>query len=580
MKGIGQNRLELALLGLIAVVCLGLSILQHRWTGEVSRAERARLRSGLEDQAGRLTRAFDDELRESCRALIPDATDIREQGVLEAHRSRYERWASSHERGLFTRIGIAVPQQGNLALYGISSEGGAITPIEWPPEWETLRAAMTRRMHGEGPPPFVPSHSTLIEFPILDNSRPRHDARPELEWMIFEADLEHLRKKTMPRLLSEYLNSDGEDGYDVSISWANAPGPIVFSTRADKASVAAGADLTTGMFSGDIAGLAARRQRRSGAEGPPPRWTLAIRHRYGSLDAVVSRARTRNLLTSLVLIGMLGGTAWALVRYTARSRRLAEMQFRFAVGVSHDLRTPLTAIRGAAFNIADGVVTEPAAVKRYARLILRNAEELTSMIENVLAFSASLHSRTEEPHETFAVGDLLEHAAAAVAQEVEQAGCRIEVAIDPDLPAVTGDPIAVELAFRNLIANAARHGAQGRWIGVSAGRYSDGVEVRVCDRGPGIPEAERERIFEPFYRGEPTRAAQVRGTGLGLSLVKDTVERHGGTLIGAQLPGGRRAIHGTPAGETSQSHDRPNSAGRRCSGRTVDRCGPAAWPRP
>lgn len=161
-----------------------------------------------------------------------------------------------------------------------------------------------------------------------------------------------------------------------------------------------------------------------------------MRHRAGSLDIAVARARRRNLFASLLLVGLLGGTAWALVQYTGRSRRLAEMQFRFAAGVSHDLRTPLTAIRGAAFNLVGGLVKEPAAIGRYAKLILRNAEELTSMIENVLAFSASLHSGKEERREIFAVGDLLEHAAASMAQEIEQAGCRIELTVAPELPPV------------------------------------------------------------------------------------------------------------------------------------------------
>jgi len=93
------------------------------------------------------------------------------------------------------------------------------------------------------------------------------------------------------------------------------------------------------------------------------------------------------------------------------------MQFRFAAGVSHDLRTPLTVIRGAAFNLVEGVVSEPAAIRRYLKLILRNAEELTSMIENVLAFSASMYSKTGETRDVFAVGDLLQHAVAAVAPE-------------------------------------------------------------------------------------------------------------------------------------------------------------------
>ena len=103
---------------------------------------------------------------------------------------------------------------------------------------------------------------------------------------------------------------------------------------------------------------------------------------------------------------------------------------------------------------------------------------------------------------------------------------------------MAGDPVALELVFRNLIGNAVRHGAGGKWIGVSAARFDDGVEIRVCDRGPGIPETERERIFEPFYRGEQTRSQRVQGTGLGLSLVKTTVERQKGAVEVHNSPGG------------------------------------------
>jgi signal transduction histidine kinase len=356
--------------------------------------------------------------------------------------------------------------------------------------------------------------------------------------MIFDLNEDYVRSKVLPRLVAEYLNPAGEAVYDVSVSWAGPHGAVIFSTRADKSSVAAGADAAAGIFSVDTDATPGRGRGRFRDEWHSSRWTIAVRHRAGSLEIAVARARTRNLVASLVLVGLLGGTAWALVRYTATSRRLAEMQFRFAAGVSHDLRTPLTAIRGAAFNLVEGLVKEPAAIERYAKLILRNAEELTSMIENVLAFSASLHSDKEDRREVFAIGDLLEHAAAAMAQEIEQAGCRIELTVAPELPAVAGDPVALELVFRNLIGNAVRHGSGGKWIGVSAARSTDGVEIRVSDRGPGIPETELQRIFEPFYRGEQTRAQRVQGTGLGLSLVKTTVERQKGTIEVHNSPGG------------------------------------------
>ena len=540
MKRIGQSRMEWALLGVIAAVCAVLSFLQYRWTGELSRAEPALLRGGLNDQVRRLVQAFNDEIRESCLLLAPDANELRENGIAETHKARYEQWAATHDRSLFTHIAVAAPEQGSLRLYSIDSEG-RIAPMEWPPNWETLHAAMTARMNGAGRPPSAPPDSDVIELPVFANPGNRDS---EVEWMIFELNDDYMRSKVLPRLVAEYLNPGGESVYDVSVSRNGPHGPLLFSTRGDHGSVGWGADASAGMFSADMGLTPGRGRGRSHDEGHheearQSRWTIAVRHRSGSLAVAVSRARTRNLAASLLLVGLLGGTAWALVRYTARSRRLSEMQFRFAAGVSHDLRTPLTAIRGAAFNLVEGLVKDPAAVGRYAKLILRNAEELTSMIENVLAFSASLHSDKEpRQREVFAVGDLVQHAASAMAQEIEQAGCRVEVTVAPELPAVAGDPVEVELVFRNLIGNAVRHGAEGRWIGVSAGRAGDGVEVRVSDRGPGIPETELKRIFEPFYRGEQTRAQRVPGTGLGLSLVRNTVERYQGEVEVHNCPGG------------------------------------------
>ena len=536
MKRLNQTRLEWALLGVIGIVCAVLSLVQYRWSSEVSRAERAQLRSGLDEQVLRFTRAFNEEIRESCGILMPEAPQLREDGRERAHLKRYRQWTASHDRSLFSRIGIVVPEDGTLKLYGI--DDGKIEPISWPPDWATLRAEMIARVQDSGPPPTAPHDSKLLEAPIFANPRHRDESGSELEWMIFELNTDYLCNKLLPAMVAEYFNPGGETVYDVSVSQAGPHGRILFTTRPDKGAVTQGADAEAGILSAEIGGSPGRRRGRFHDEGGQARWTLAVRHRAGSLDAVVAQAQRRNLATSLVLIGLLGGAAAALVRYTARSRRLADMQFRFAAGVSHDLRTPLTSIRGAAFNLVSGVVKEPAAVGRYGNIILRNAEELTAMIENVLAFSATLHSGRQDRLESFDVGDLLEHAAAAMAHEVEQAGCRIEVNVAPELPVVSGDPVALEHAFRNLIGNAVRHAAQGKWIGVAAARAGDGVDIRVSDRGPGIPETERERIFEPFFRGEQTRASQVRGTGLGLSLVKEAIQRHRGTVTVQNSPGG------------------------------------------
>ena len=353
--------------------------------------------------------------------------------------------------------------------------------------------------------------------------------------MVVEMNENYIRNKVLPRLVSEYLNPLEQD-YDVSVSPANAEEDVIFSTRKDAKAVAANADATAGLLSVDIGGGRGRGRGRD--QGRGTRWVIAVRHRAGSLEAAVTAARGKNLIASLLLVGLLGGAAWVLVQYTARSRRLAEMQFQFAAGISHDLRTPLTAIRGAAFNLVEGVVKEPAAVSRYLRLILRNSEELTAMIENVLAFSATLQSGKHAQSESLAVGEVLRRAVETMTPEVEHAGCRMEVNIASDLPAVAGDRVAVELVFRNLIGNAVRHGLGGKWIGISAAVHGQEVQVRVSDHGPGVAEEERERIFEPFYRGEQTRISRVPGTGLGLSLVKNTIERYKGKVEVNNSPGG------------------------------------------
>ena len=544
MKRIAPAAVEWALLGIIALVCAVLSILQYRWTGELSRAEPVFLRAGLNDQVRRLTQAFNEEIRENCVSLLPEASEILERGTLEAHRLRYEHWATSHDPNLFARIGIAVPESGALTLYLVDAPGKLATGA-WPKNWGPFRAGMTARMNGVGRPPNTPSDSVVIEVPIFADGA---QAGTELEWMIFELNQDYLSSRVLPLLVATYLSSGAEPLYDASVSWAYAGGPVVFSTRKDRASFAKNADATSGMLPLDIGVVRGGRRGRPDDNRRSPRWIIAVRHHGGSLDQAVTRSRNRNLIASLLLVALLGGTGWALVRYTARSRRLSEMQFRFATGVSHDLRTPLTAIRGAAYNLAEGLIIEPSAVQRYLKLILRNAEELTAMIENVLAFSASVHPEKHAIGSVVAVGDLLHHAAEAMKGEISQAGCRIEMAIAPGLPPVSGDPAAVELVFRNLIGNAVRHGGAGKWIGVSAAEYENGVEVRVCDQGPGISEAERERIFEPFYRGEQTRADRTAGTGLGLSLVKNTVERCRGTIHVRIVPrGGAEFVVRLPA---------------------------------
>jgi hypothetical protein len=111
----------------------------------------------------------------------------------------------------------------------------------------------------------------------------------------------------------------------------------------------------------------------------------------------------------------------------------------------------------------------------------------------------------------------------------------IEKRVDPGLPPILGDAVALRQALENLIGNAAKYGSDGaNWIGISAskagGKEPAAIEIRVADHGPGIPPDEQSQIFDPFFRGSRAMQDQVHGTGLGLSLAKKIVEAHGGSI--------------------------------------------------
>ena len=134
---------------------------------------------------------------------------------------------------------------------------------------------------------------------------------------------------------------------------------------------------------------------------------------------------------------------------------------------------------------------------------------------------------------------VIKQAIAATAEETK--GCTVDVQLAPALPALSGDAPALQRAVQNLIVNAAKHGGKGGWIGVTGVIDEDVepavVEVQIADRGHGIPHGELASIFKPFYRGAAAEADQVRGSGLGLTLVKEIVEAHGGAISVASQPG-------------------------------------------
>ncbi len=395
--------------------------------------------------------------------------------------------------------------------------------------------------------------------------------------IILELDRDYLRDELLPELVQRHLGTGGELLYEVAIRSRGGSGAVIYESVPGEADrIARQADLTAGMFEplalqtapfrafaeargsapgpfgGPYAGNDSPGPRngepgagRGGPGGPgggPGRWQVFVHHKAGSLEAVVEQVRRRNLAVAAGVLLLLLASVGALIRYSRRAQRLAELQMEFVAGVGHELRTPLTVINTAAYNLRGRLAQDPGQVEKYGALIRRETSRLAGLVEQVLRFAGAEAGRPIQEREPVALDAILDDALDSARAVIDEAHCTVERDIDPGLPAVLADPPALKRAFENLLANAARHGAgDARWIGLRAatvpGKGAGWVEVRIADRGPGIPRRDQKRIFEPFVRGERALRDQVHGSGLGLNLVKRIVEAHGGSVAVSSVPG-------------------------------------------
>ncbi len=545
-----QNRIWWLFAGAVAALCLVLGILQYRWIGEVSQAERERMQSSLRTSLQRLSQDFNGDLSAAVAALHPRGAEPEEEGREAEYLALYQRWKeSSPHQQLFRRLALGVPGPDDVELLMLDTANGRFNPAPWPAEWASTHENLAARLAGEGfgggPPRFQPRNSLVVQIPrfgpIPDRSGPDGPRRPlrEAEWLLLELNSDYVRSTMLPELLSRHLASSD---YDVAVAWRQDPEKIVFQTSQNFNG--SQADATVGIFDVQVESFFRRGGGGPFGRGGPPRmgergpgplrerseWTLSVRHRAGSLEAVVERGRWRNLaiLTGLLLL-MLSALG-ALIRYSERERRLAKLQMDFVAGISHELRTPLSVIRTAAHNLHGGLVTQPKQIQRYGALIRDESERLTGIVEQVLRFAGVQAGRVIQSREPVKVEALVEEALTATARLTDEAGCLVERDIAAELPMVLADPLALKHAIINLIANATKYGFSGGWIGVEARVVEGAVEITVKDRGPGIAPKDQQHVFDAFYRGQRAIEDQIHGTGLGLNLVKRIAEAHDGTV--------------------------------------------------
>jgi signal transduction histidine kinase len=539
--------------GLFAL-CGVLGVLQYRWIGEVSVAARDRLRGSLQASLNRLSADFNTEIANACRALLPADSAAGGAAAETDVAARYAQWKKTARRGqMFRHIAIAEARNKTLVLHILDLDKGVFETADWPPDWtpfkerlESMLSAEPRERRGfPGPPPEEQGMVfDLPAFGIPAPGRPPDQfVRGSAPSLIFDLNREYVRDVMLPELLQRHLENGGTLEYQVEVLSRQRPPQVIYQSDPG-ARVAASADASVGLFDTPYDQIFRRspgpggRGRGSGRGGPGSdsgRWQMFVRHRAGSLEAVVARARWLNLAVTAGVLLLMMASVGALITYTRRAQKLADLQMDFVAGISHELRTPLAVIHTAAYNLRGKLAANPAQVEKYGVLIQQESGRLKDLVEQVLRFSGATAGRVIQDPEPLSVAGLLEDTLESAKAVFQGAGCVVEKHIDPDLPLVMGDPMALKQALQNLFHNAVKYGAgDSHWVGVSASRAGDdarpAVEIRVADRGPGIPPDEQAHIFEPFFRGRRALQDQIHGTGLGLNLARKIVEAHGGSI--------------------------------------------------
>jgi signal transduction histidine kinase len=551
-----------------------LAVLQYRWVGQVSQAQRERMQRTLWNSAAQFRSAFDGELARAVLSLQVGPATARD-GASEQYSNRYTTWLDTADHpGIVAAIYIVDADRESLRLRRWNPETHVFEPAAWPPKLEPLRAEFERDRaeFGTGSRddrryPYAIDESLVIAplraVVVRGRGSRAQTVTPVFGFTVLELDLDYLRTEMLPDLAARYFSHSDEDGYRVTVTSFDDPQKVLYRSDPDAPTDLSQADVTMPLFFfgrgpgfGDRArgrgprggrdGDVARRGDASPVRpwGETGRWRLVAQHQRGSLDAAVAHVQRRNLAISFGILLLLTGSVGLLMRTSRQAHRLAEQQMEFVAGVSHELRTPVAVIRSAAENLSQGVVGSDR-VKRYGAILESEARRLGEMVERVLQYAgieSGLALGMKRPV------DLHEVIEAAITSAVSAHGAavRLERHMAADLPPIVGDAAGLRSAIENLIANAVKYGGDDRWVGIRAevARERRGTEVRitVSDHGPGIPQSELRHIFEPFYRGAQAAARQVHGNGLGLSLVKRIVAAHGGRIAVTTRPGAGSAF--------------------------------------
>ena len=422
----------------------------------------------------------------------------------------------------------------------------------------------------------------IVAFSDTIDGRP-HYVQAQLRWsspareeltslMAFAVDAERLRTEYLPSLLATRLQSLQQPaGFPpLRLALEDGDGRTVVQGHGPDDSFVDARTFPLVFFDKELLEFAAPYEARR------ENWRLRTTYGTDDIPAVVSAStRPQKILMGVVAVLMSIGM-FLVIRAAAREVRLAELKSNFVASVSHDLKTPLALIQLFAETLELGRVRNPDRAQEYYRIINLEARKLTRLIENILDFSrmeAGLRPYTRQPED---LGVIVDRVVEMMAPQFTQGRFSVQVRRDDPLPTVMADVLAVERAVENLLTNALKYSGDSKQIEVAVMSVGQEVQVRISDRGIGIPRQELRRIFRKFYRVQQELGGGPQGTGLGLAIVEHTMRGHGGSVSVDSTPGvGSQFTLHFPIDGTLTDEDLRNETDSGNRRRTADAAGPA-----
>ena len=218
-----------------------------------------------------------------------------------------------------------------------------------------------------------------------------------------------------------------------------------------------------------------------------------------------------------------------IVRNITDSVKTDNVRKEFVANVSHELKTPLTSIRGYSETIMNGDLTYQEIIK-FSKVINQEANRMSRLVSDLLQLSKIDYNRVNWNKSTLNTVDILKKVCEKVRYEAEQKSHKLELICTDKVPSIYADKDSIEQIVINILTNSIKYTPDGGLIRVYAGPIDDRVYIKVIDNGIGIPQKDLKRIFERFYRVDKARSRKMGGTGLGLSIVKEMVDGNNGTI--------------------------------------------------